>query len=63
MSGNTEVFGTAVVRDSAWIYGNGKANLVLRENARINTDETGVALNHGDVMSSLLNPENTQTRE
>ncbi len=64
ISGNAEVFGTAIVRDGAWIYGNGKVNKGrYTKNARIDTDETGVALNLGDMVSNLLNPENTQTSE
>jgi len=60
--GSAEVYGNAVVRDGAWIYGNGKVNSGrYTRNARVSTDQTGAGLNVGGLLSNPINPGNTES--
>jgi len=60
--GNAEVYGTAVVRNGAWIFGNAKINSGrYTNNAQINTDQTGTALDAGGLLSNPVREENTET--
>jgi len=60
--GFAEVFGNAIVRDGAWIFGNGKVNSGRYiKNARINTDQTGDSMSIGDAVSDTINEQNSES--
>jgi len=55
------VYGNAVVRGGAWIFGNGKVHSGrYTRNARVNTDRTGGGLDLG-LVTNPADPENTES--
>ncbi len=62
--GFAEVFGDAVVRDGAWIFGNGRVNSGRYiKNARIDTDQTIIHSKTGDELSNPIREQNSESSD